>query len=145
MTRIRSQPRKEPQLKDISLHSQKGDRFRDLLLYCAIAVSIVLILMLVASHQAKTHQTVAPITKWINFAFITAFIFGYAARDSRDIRKQGKFWWLLAFFAAVHIGLGIAVLRRVYQAPLMDFVLIGVPEYYVLIRFLDRFMRGTTQ
>lgn len=139
MARVRPQPPRESQLRDILLHSQKGERFRDFLLYCAIGISLALAAIFIGVHQAKVHQPATAITKWISFAFMTAFVFGYVVRNSRDLWKHGKFWWVLALLATVHIAWGLAVLRRVYAAPLIDLAVIAVPEYYVLIRCLDRF------
>jgi hypothetical protein len=139
----RQEPPKEPRLRDALLRSQKSERFRDLLLYCAIGVFVALCAIFLGVHQARVKQPATATEKWIGFAFMTALLFQYVARNSTDISKRGKFWSALALLAAVHMGLGIVILRHVYGVALIDFAAVGVPEYYALIRWVKWFSGPT--
>jgi energy-converting hydrogenase Eha subunit G len=111
---------------------KKGGRFRDFLLYCAIGVLVALAAMFLGVHQAKTGESAVEVDKWIGFALMTAFVFGYAIRHFRSVLRQPKFWLLLLVLAAAHCGLGLIILSRVAAMSLINFAVASVFECYAL-------------
>lgn len=124
----------------VSRGKTRWGRARDLLLYVAIAVSIVTLAFAFAFHLGRTGGSPNSLLKWLGFAGITAIVFGNAIRSSRRLWDRPKFWMLLGLFFAVHCGVGIVLLMRVVGAPWVLYALLAGPEYVVLAMYLGYFL-----
>jgi hypothetical protein len=113
---------------------------RDWLLYVAIALFIVLAIWTLAVHQAGTGGFPDLPLKWLGFAGMTWAVFGSAIRACRRWWREQKFWVFLGFFLAVHSGLGVLVLMRIANVPLLLYALLTGPEYLLLAKYLGFFL-----
>ena len=123
--------------------SDRSGRVRDLLLYVAIALSLVGLTFAYAVYLFKTGGSPELPLKWMGFAGMTAVVFGYAIKACRRLWGTLKFWALLGLFFAVHSGLGVLVLMNVPTVPLVFYALLTAPEYVVLARCLGFFLDPT--
>jgi len=117
-------------------------RTKDWLLYVAIAVLIVVSIWMFAMHQARTGGSPNLPLKWLGFAGMTAIVFGYAIRASRQLWGKQRFWLFLGVFFAVHSGLGVFVLLRVSTVPLVVYAVLTAVEYAVLATYLGYFLNS---
>ena len=113
---------------------------KDVLLYIAIAVSLVTLLLLYAIHQGRARQTSGLPLKWFGFAIMTALVFGNAIFRSNPAWDRSKFWKLLAVFSVLHFGLGFAILWHLHQVGLIDFFIVTFIEYAALNAYLGHFL-----
>lgn len=111
-------------------------KIKDFLIYVLIGIGIVAALMLYASYLVKTKESASSSSKWIWFLIMTALIFGNALRHSKPSWRFPRFWWGLTFFVVFHFVVGILVLTRLTTVPGIDFVAIGVAEYFALDAYL---------
>jgi hypothetical protein len=101
---------KAPQQRVAATHHWFA-RFRDVVLYVAIAVVVYAAVVLSAFLYPKTPGYVAG--KWLGFAGVTALVFGETIRLNRRRWGEARFWVFLASFFGAQCGLGIAVLSMV--------------------------------
>jgi cation transport ATPase len=120
--------------------SKRSHRLRDFAVYVAISVCIVVLIGLLAVHQAKTGQKPGALLKWIGFAVMTLLIFWWAIRAYRPYWGNARFWRLLAVFALLHVVLGISILTRLIVGSLFPFVLAAALEYYLLLEYLEHLL-----
>ncbi len=118
----------------------RARRQLDWILYAAIAIGLVVAVLMYALHQARTGGSRELPLKWLGFAGLTGSVFGYAIKAGVRTRSGLKFWILLGGFFAVHAAVGIMVLMRVEAVPLLLYALLTLPEYRVLMYFLDYFL-----
>lgn len=118
----------------------RSRRIRDLLLYVAIALLIVVSVWMFAVHQARTGGSPNLPLKWLGFAGMTAIVFGNAIRACRRSWGNQKFWVFLVLFFAVHSVLGVFVLLRVPVVPLLLYAVLTGPEYLLLAAYLGYFL-----
>ena len=123
-----------------SITADRARRLLDWILYAATAIVLVVALLLWALHQAKTGGSTRLPLKWLGFAGLTGLVFGYAIKAGLRTRSGLKFWVLLGGFFAVHAAVGVFTLLRVDTVPLLLYALLTVPEYMVLLYFLDYFL-----
>jgi hypothetical protein len=121
-------------------HRTIREKTRDCLLYGVIAVSLATLIVLYGYYQARSGHTTGLQVKWLGFAILTAFVFGNAIRYSKPFWGSRKFWAFLALFSVVHLGLGVPVLLRLTNIPLLYFALITPIEYFILTTCRDRFV-----
>lgn len=120
-------------------HKPMRSRTRDFLLYVLIGLLVVAAAILCGIYYVNP----ATAGKWIDFAIMSAFIFGNAIRYSKSLWTLRRFWWALASFLLVHLIVGFAVLKRFPTVRLIDFVVVGVAEYLMLNAYLGRALAGT--
>jgi hypothetical protein len=113
-------------------HKPISERRRDLLLYLAIAISLVASVGIFALYQAKTGGSPDLPLKWLGFAAMSAIVFGYAIRNNRSNWTKSKFWGLLVFFAVLHFVLGFVILLRTPVVPMVFYGIATGIEYFVL-------------
>ena len=123
-------------------HSQRSRsaRAKDLLLYVAIGIAIVALLWVFAVHQARTGGSPNLPLKWLGFAGMTGVVFGYAIRACRRSWRKPRFWALLSIFFAVHSGLGVLILMKVQEVPLLLYAVLTGPEYLLFAAYLAFFL-----
>ena len=118
----------------------RSGRMKDLLLYVAIAVLMVISVSVFALHQARSGSSPNLPLKWLGFAGMTAIVFGYTIHACRRSWGNQKFWALLALFFVVHSGLGVFVLLNEPVVPLVLYALLTPIEYAVLTAYLGYFL-----
>ncbi len=129
-------------LRERQAGMDRSSTMKDLLLYIAIGVLVVIAGMIFAFHQAKTGGSPNLPLKWLGFAGMTAIVFGYGIRSSRRLWGKQKFWVLLSFFFAVHSSLGTFALTRVQVVPLAFYAILTPIEYVVLTAYLSFFLNS---
>ena len=115
---------------------------KDLVLYVAIAIILVIVVWIFSIHQARTGGSPNLPLKWIGFAGMTAIVFGYAIRTCRRLWGNQRFWLLLSLFLAVHSGVGVFVLATVSAVPLVFYAVLTGLEYVLLTAYLGFFLRS---
>lgn len=117
-------------------------RIVDWLLYVVIAIVIYGVVAIYALHQVHAGRSTELPLKWLGFAAMSAYVFGYAFHTGWRTRSGPKFWLLLGAFFAVHTGVGIVVLMRVDDVPLLIYALLTYVEYVLLMNCLDFLLRS---
>jgi hypothetical protein len=115
-------------------------RIRDFLLYCAIAVSLVVLIILYGNHQIHAKEAPGFPVKWLGFSIMTGLVFLNAFRSHRDHWGQHRFWVLMTLFSIFHFSAGAVVVSRLGKVGLIDFALATLVEYFALSAYLDHFM-----
>lgn len=111
-------------------------RVKDFLTYVLIGVFIVAALMVYASYVVKTKEQPSSAEKWIWFSIASVFVFGNALRYSNPLWRLSRYWWTLLPFLVCHFVVGILILLRLSIIPPIDFVVVGVAEYFALDAYL---------
>src|SRR5712664_517629 len=88
----------------------RRNRLTDFLVYSAIALTLVLVALAFAIHQANTGGSPQLPLKWLGFLGMSLIVFGYAIFRHRPEWHRLKFWGLLLLFAVPHFGLGLGTL-----------------------------------
>jgi cation transport ATPase len=122
------------------LQQKRSNGVKDWLLYVAIAFLIVILVWAFAFHQAKTGGSPKLPLKWLDFAAMTAVVFGYAIRACRRLWRKQKFWLVLAVFFAVHCICGVFALKQIEVVPLAYFPVLIIVEYAILSASLGFFL-----
>ena len=124
-------------------HRSKGAKVRELLLYCTVGVSLVALIILYGNYQVEHKQTPGFPIKWLGLLIISALLLRFATRAYRSFPDRGRFWRVVAIFGAAHFLAAVFVLTRVQGVTLGEFAVATVPEYFLLMTYLDHFlMRG---
>ena len=76
----------------------------------------------------------------MGFIVMSAFVLGNAIRYSKAFWGFHRFWWAFTLFCGLHCIVGFAILRRFTTVRLVDFVVIGVAEYFALDAYLRLFL-----
>ena len=119
--------------------THKTHRLRDLFVYICIGVFVASTAILLGVYHARTGQKPDTSLKWVGFAILTLLVFSWAIRGYRPFWTNRRFRWFLAFFALVHITLGIAILLRTTMTSLAPFIVVAILESYALSAYLDWF------
>jgi energy-converting hydrogenase Eha subunit G len=117
-----------------------ASKIKDFLLYCLIGVLVAATAMLVGLYQARAGLSPESSIKWIGFAGMTMFAFGYVIRHFRRFWAQPKFWWLLAAFLVLHLALGFLIVPKLTDARLIHFAVATPFEYFALTACLNRLL-----
>jgi hypothetical protein len=117
-----------------------GRTIKDLLLYIAIAVLIVVSAILYADHQAKLGQPPGLPNNWLGFSIMTGLVFLNVFRSFRAHWRQRRFWTLLLPILILHFGAGFVVVSQLGNAGLVGFALAGLLEVFALDTYLNRFL-----
>jgi hypothetical protein len=117
-------------------------RIRDGLLYCAIAIVVAAVAILVGFYRAKVGLPLGLPLKWMGVAIMTGLVFLNAFRSRTVYWSERRFWVLMAIFSMFHFAVGILVITRlVAKVGLIDFAVAALLEYFALSAYLDHFMR----
>lgn len=122
-------------------HRSKGARFRDLLLYCAIGIGLVTLIILYGNYQIEHREAPGFPIKWLGLFIISALLLRFATRAYRGFPNRGRFWRLIGIFGAAHFVVAFLVLTRMQKVTLIDFALATVLEYFLLMAYLDHFLK----
>ena len=117
-----------------------ASKIKDFLIYCLIGVLVAATAMLVGLYQARPGLSPESSIKWIGFAGMTMFAFGYVIRYFRRYWAQPKFWWLLTFCLVLHLALGFLIVPKLTDVRLIHFAIATPIEYFVLIACLGRLL-----
>jgi len=115
-------------------------KVKDFALYCVIGVLVAATAMLIGLYKARAGLSPESSIKWIGFAGMTMFAFGYVIRYFRRSWAQPKFWWLLTFLLVLHLGLGFLIVPKLTDVRLIHFAIATPFEYFVLSACLRRFL-----
>lgn len=105
-----------------------GRRAFDFLLYVAIAVFIALLITWYAIHAARVGGPSSLPLKWLGFVGNSLIAFGYPMRMFKRFWKKGKFWLVLGGLGIAHLAVGIPLLMRVSDVPLVWYAVGAVAE-----------------
>ncbi len=122
-------------------HRTRWAKIRDFLLYCAIAVALVVLIILYGNHQIHAKEAPGLPVKWLGFSIMTGLVFLNAFRSQRDHWSQRRFWGLMTLFSVFHFGVGLTIVSRLGKVGLIGFALATLLEYFALSAYLDHFMR----
>jgi hypothetical protein len=122
-------------------HRGRPGGVRDLLIYVAIGLGLVLGVIVFEIHQAKTGGAPDLPLKWMGFGVESLVLFGYVFRRFRRHWQEARYWSLLSIFAAAHFLLGYAILVRIEAVPVLYFGLVLAPEFMLLSACLEHSLR----
>jgi hypothetical protein len=113
---------------------------KDLLIYCAIGVSIALLAIALGIHNAKTNLPPGSGRKWVGFFFMTLLVFVNVFRSYKSYWRLRRFWEIMGPISILHLGFGLIFIARLGTAALISFVIAGLVEYFALTALLDEFL-----
>lgn len=123
-------------------HARPRSRIRDLVLYCVIGIAIALFAIGYGVYQAKTGSQARSFpAKWLGLFIMTGLLLYFAVRTYRGFADQGRFWRLIAIFGAGHFFAAWLLLTRIQSVTLGDFAIATIPEYFILMAYLEHFMK----
>jgi hypothetical protein len=112
---------------------RKPSRARDLLLYVAISVAVVVLIMVCAHIGINGDK----LFRWVGFAAFSLLVFGYFVYGSRPLYEKWTFWALTAAALCVHMVIFVVLILSVSDWKLLwnSVMLVEIP---VLEFFRDR-------
>jgi len=124
-------------------HARLRSRIRDFVLYCAIGIAVALFAIGYGVHEARTDSQARGFpVKWLGLFIMTGLLLYFAIRAYRGVADRGRFWRLITIFGAGHFIAAWLVLTRVQGVTLGDFAIATIPEYFILMAYLERFMNA---
>jgi len=115
------------------VRKRNPSRARDLLLYVAISMAVVVLIM-VCAHIGINGDI---LFRWIGFAAFSLLVFGYFVSGSRPQHEMWTFWALTAAALCIHLVIFVVLILRVSEWKLLwnSVMLLEIP---VLEFFRDR-------
>ncbi|SRR5579875_72871 len=116
-------------------------RVRDLLIYSAVGLTLVVFALFYAVHSVQTGSSGQLPLRWIGLGGATFFTFWAAMKPYRHYWSWPQVRWVVAVLFLVHLLVFSCVLIHVQQWPLLWFIPTSLFEGAVIIVVIDRVIR----
>jgi len=119
-------------------------RYRDYTLYVLIGTIAVGLAVWWGIHTADTDTSPNLPLHWLNFAGMTALVFGYTIRQFWKTRSV-RLWMTWGVMLALHLGVSIPLIYALHPVPMAWITLALLSEQLVISEVIARFAIRDTE